>query len=416
MSNLKRKAAAEAGAEPKKAKQGTLTSFFSGPKPAASSTSSASEPPAIKFDKAKWVASLTAEQRQLLQLEIDTLHESWLALLKDELVTKEFLDLKRFLDRETKAERKWFPPKEDVYSWSRYTPFHSVRVVILGQDPYHNHNQAHGLAFSVRPPTPAPPSLKNMYTALQNDYPSFVVPPNRGGLLTPWAERGVLMLNTCLTVRAHEANSHSNRGWERFTQRVIDLVAQRRTRGVVFMAWGTPAGKRVQKVDAKRHLVLKSVHPSPLSASRGFFTCGHFRKANDWLEERYGSEGRVDWSLVPGRSIFDASPPPEAEEAVSGKGTGAKGEVVKKVEAVVKQALSASFHVMEDEEEEMMRAAAEAEAKLEKEKEGNNSKTTATTSTTTTNTATTAKTEVVETKKEGVQVEGDENAAPDVQA
>jgi uracil-DNA glycosylase len=105
-----------------------------------------------------------------------------------------------------------------------------------------------------------------MYTCLKNDYPSFVPPPNRGGLLTTWAERGVLLLNTCLTVRAHEANSHANRGWERFTQKVIDLVAARRTHGVVFMAWGTPAGKRVQKVDKKRHLVLTSVHPSPLAA------------------------------------------------------------------------------------------------------------------------------------------------------
>jgi uracil-DNA glycosylase len=252
-----------------------------------------------------------------------------------------------------------------------------------------------------------------MYTALKNDYPSFVPPPKNGGLLTPWAERGVLMLNTCLTVRAHEANSHSNRGWERFTQRIIDLVAARRTRGVVFMAWGTPAGKRVQKIDTKRHLVLKSVHPSPLSAARGFFTCGHFRKANDWLEERYGPEGRVDWSLVEGRSVFDESPPPEESEEVSGKGNGAKGEVVKKVEAVVKQTLAGSspnlsFHVMEEEEEEMMRAVAEVEAKMEKEK-----KTTAAA----TAPATTAKTEAVtETKKEGVQVEGDENAAPDVQA
>lgn len=136
-----------------------------------------------------------------------------------------------------------------------------------------------------------------MYTCLKNDYPSFVPPPNRGGLLTPWADRGVLLLNTCLTVRAHEANSHANRGWERFTQRVIDLVAARRTGGVVFMAWGTPAGKRVQKIDKKRHLVLTSVHPSPLSAARGYFKCGHFRKANEWLLSRYGEEGEIDWSL-----------------------------------------------------------------------------------------------------------------------
>lgn len=138
-----------------------------------------------------------------------------------------------------------------------------------------------------------------MYICLKNDYPSFVPPANRGGLLTPWAEHGVLLLNTCLTVRAHEANSHANRGWERFTQKVIDLVATRKTRGVVFMAWGTPAGKRVLKIDAKRHLVLTSVHPSPLSARRGFFDCGHFKKANEWLSTKYGEEGEVDWSLGP---------------------------------------------------------------------------------------------------------------------
>ncbi len=158
-----------------------------------------------------------------------------------------------------------------------------------------------------------------MYTALKNDYPLFTPPPNRAGLLTPWAERGVLMLNTCLTVRAHEANSHSNRGWERFTQKVIDLVAARRTLGVVFMAWGTPAGKRVLKVDGGRHLVLKSVHPSPLSAARGFFNCGHFRKANEWLGERYGEQGRVDWALVEGGSVFE-DVKAEKEEVEEGKG------------------------------------------------------------------------------------------------
>lgn len=127
-----------------------------------------------------------------------------------------------------------------------------------------------GLSFSVRPPTPAPPSLQNMYRALRNDYPEFIPPPNRGGLLTPWADRGVLMLNACLTVRAGSANSHSKKGWERLTQRVIDVVNQRRRSGVVFMAWGTPAGQRVTKVDKQRHLVLTSVHPSPLSAHKGF--------------------------------------------------------------------------------------------------------------------------------------------------
>jgi uracil-DNA glycosylase len=153
------------------------------------------------------------------------------------------------------------------------------------------------MCFSVRPPTPAPPSLKNIYKALAKDYPSFKPPPNNGGLLTPWADSGVLLINTCLTVRAHEANSHAGKGWERFTQKVIDIVAKVRTRGVVFLAWGTPAGKRVSGVNRSRHLVLQSVHPSPLSAARGFFDCGHFKKTNEWLKERYGEEGQIEWSL-----------------------------------------------------------------------------------------------------------------------
>ncbi|KAG6082951.1 hypothetical protein E4U15_002204 [Claviceps sp. LM218 group G6] len=290
-------------AETKKPKvNGSIASFFGAvPKP-ASAGNTAPGSPAVKFDKKKWEGGLTAEQKKLLQLEIDTLDESWLAHLKDEITSKEFLNLKRYLDKETSAGKKWFPPKEDVYSWSRHTPFHNVKVVIVGQDPYHNENQAHGLAFSVRPPTPAPPSLKNMYIALKKDYPAFESPPNRGGLLTPWADRGVLMLNTCLTVRAHEANSHANRGWERFTQKVIDVVAQKRTQGVVFIAWGTPAGKRVQKIDRQKHLILQSVHPSPLSASRGFFDCGHFKAANAWLIKRYGQDGEIDWALTPGSS------------------------------------------------------------------------------------------------------------------
>ena len=153
---------------------------------------------------------------------------------------------------------------------SRHTPLSTVKVVILGQDPYHGPNQAHGLCFSVRPPTPAPPSLQNIYKLLKKEYTDFSPPPKNGGLLTPWADRGVLLLNTCLTVRAHEANSHSNKGWEKFTQKVIDIVAKQRTRGVVFLAWGAPAGKRVAKIDRSRHCVLQSVHPSPLSAMRGF--------------------------------------------------------------------------------------------------------------------------------------------------
>jgi uracil-DNA glycosylase len=142
-----------------------------------------------------------------------------------------------------------------------------------------------------------------MYIALKNDYPSFTPPPKNGGLLTPWAEQGVLMLNTCLTVRAHEANSHSGKGWERFTQKVIDTVVKVRGRGVVFLAWGTPAAKRVAKINKAKHLVLQSVHPSPLSAQRGFLTCGHFKKTNEWLAERYGVDGVINWNLDKSKPI-----------------------------------------------------------------------------------------------------------------
>lgn len=148
----------------------------------------------------------------------------------------------------------------------------TVKAVIIGQDPYHNVNQAHGLCFSVRPPTPAPPSLKNMYTAIKKDYPEFKPPPKNGGLLTPWADRGVLMLNTCLTVRAHEPNSHSKHGWEKFTQKVIDTAAKVRTKGIVFLAWGSPAKERVKRIHliSTKHYILQSVHPSPFSAANGF--------------------------------------------------------------------------------------------------------------------------------------------------
>jgi uracil-DNA glycosylase len=279
---------------------GSITSFFGAPKPRPANTKTLTvSSSSSNFNKDKWVASLTPEQQELLRLEIDTLHESWLSKLKEELVTPEFLGLKRFLKKEKESGAKIFPPENEIYSWSRHTPLDKVKVVIIGQDPYHNHNQAHGLAFSVRPPTPAPPSLVNIYTGIKSDYPTFQPPPNKGGLLIPWAERGVLMLNTCLTVRAHQAASHSNKGWERFTQKAIDTVARVRTNGVVFLAWGSPAGKRVAGINRQKHCVLQSVHPSPLSAHRGFFNNGHFKKCNEWLAERYGPDGIIDWSLTP---------------------------------------------------------------------------------------------------------------------
>ncbi|KAK1148296.1 uracil DNA glycosylase [Aspergillus melleus] len=286
---------------------GSITSFFGAPKAKVKTAEpKSSTPPSSNFNKQKWIASLTPEQAELLRLEIETLDDSWLAQLKDELVTPEFMALKQFLEKEKRSGVKVFPPENEIYSWSRHTPLHTVKAVIIGQDPYHNHNQAHGLAFSVRPPTPAPPSLVNIYTGIKNDYPSFERPPNKGGLLTPWAERGVLMLNTCLTVRAHQAASHSNKGWERLTQKAIDIVARVRSHGVVFLAWGNPAGKRVSSINRQKHCVLQSVHPSPLSASRGFFVNQHFKKCNEWLAERYGADEVIDWSLT--SNVKTASP------------------------------------------------------------------------------------------------------------
>ncbi|KAJ5815313.1 Uracil-DNA glycosylase [Penicillium riverlandense] len=308
------------GSDSKKPKgNASIVSFF-GPPKARPLTTQSTNPAAAparpsNFNKEKWVATLTPEQKELLKLEIDTLDESWLAHLKDECVTPEFLALKRFLKKEKDSGAKVFPPEEDVYSWSRHTPLHNVKVVVIGQDPYHNHNQAHGLAFSVRPPTRAPPSLVNIYAGIKKNYPDFQAPPDKGGLLTPWADRGVLMLNTCLTVRAHNANSHSNKGWERFTQKAIDLVAKVRTRGVVFLAWGTPAGKRVAGINRQKHCVLQSVHPSPLSAHRGFFENGHFKKCNDWLATRYGADGVIDWNLGPTKKKAMPSPSSNKENA-----------------------------------------------------------------------------------------------------
>ncbi|EMR10360.1 uracil-DNA glycosylase [Pneumocystis murina B123] len=244
-----------------------------------------------KFNKEVWVNGLKEKERELLKVEIEFLGESW-------------LKLKNFLNQEKKLYTI-FPPDKDIYSWSYYTPLNMVKVVILGQDPYHNYNQAHGLCFSVRPPTLPPPSLKNIFIALQNDYPSFNIP--KTGLLTPWAKQGVLLLNSSLTVRAHQAGSHAQKGWEEFTSKVIQVVQKHRTNGVVFLAWGSPAAKRVENVDKNIHLILKSVHPSPLSASRGFFNCGHFKKTNEWLSQKYGEDGIINWNCLDTKETINFS-------------------------------------------------------------------------------------------------------------
>ncbi|BEJ16441.1 hypothetical protein CspHIS471_0510460 [Cutaneotrichosporon sp. HIS471] len=235
----------------------------------------------------------------LLKLELDTLGEGWLLALQDELTKPYFLKF-IMVEQETK---KIFPPPEDIYSWSRFCPLDDVRVVIVGQDPYHGDGQSHGLAFSVKEGVKIPPSLRNMYKELAAEFPDFGTPSH--GNLTAWAKQGVLMLNTSLTVRAHQAGSHANQGWEQFTAAVLKAVTDRLgddtetpgANGVVIMAWGNHAAKMIAGLNTKRHLVLKSAHPSPLSASRGFFGNNHFKKANEWLQERYTVKGVIDWKI-----------------------------------------------------------------------------------------------------------------------
>ncbi|KAJ4347646.1 uracil DNA glycosylase [Ascochyta clinopodiicola] len=327
--SLKRKAAEAATDATKKPKpNGSITAFFGAPKPSPNANTSSAA--AAKFDRDAWVSKLTDEQKELLQLELDTLHESWLPHLKDVLVNPQFLELKRFLKKELSSGKTVFPPMKDVYSWSRHTPLNTVKVVITGQDPYHGPNQAHGLSFSVRPPTPAPPSLQNIYKALKKDYPDYQPPPKKGGLLTPWADRGVLLLNTCLTVRRGEANSHQGKGWELLTQKVIDTVVKVRNNGVVFMAWGTPAQKRTVGIPVDKHLILKSVHPSPLSAMRGFFDCHHFTKANEWLVQRYGKDGGINWDL-------NVDPEDVVEPSKTGQPTDPKDNIQSKGSPSVKE-------------------------------------------------------------------------------
>ncbi|KAJ7702243.1 uracil-DNA glycosylase [Mycena rosella] len=221
---------------------------------------------------------------------------TWFKALSNEFDKPYFVKLKKFISTERQSHTI-YPSIDNIYSWSRLTALDNVKVVILGQDPYHDVGQAHGLSFSVLPPTKVPGSLKNIYKQIKTDYPSFD-PPSTGDL-TPLAEAGVLWLNASLTVRAHAAASHSGKGWEEFTKQVLRCV-ERRDRGVVFMAWGLPAQKTIDRigVDEKRHLVLRSAHPSPLSAYRGFLGNSHFRLANEWLRENHGQEGVIDWEIL----------------------------------------------------------------------------------------------------------------------
>lgn len=194
--------------------------------------------------------------------------------------------------RERQAGRVIYPPAADVFNAFKATEFHQVKVVILGQDPYHGAGQAHGLSFSVRPDIQIPPSLANIYKELATDIEGFHIPQH--GYLQHWAEQGVLLLNTVLTVRAGQAHSHAPLGWERFTDRVIAQLNEHREH-IVFMLWGSHAQKKGAFIDRSRHLVLTAPHPSPLSAYRGFFGCRHFSQANAYLKAQGLAE--IDWQV-----------------------------------------------------------------------------------------------------------------------
>lgn len=218
------------------------------------------------------------------------LEPSWLAALEPEFQQPYMVALRAFLAEEV-AEHVVYPPGGEMFAAFDHCPLDQVRVVFLGQDPYHGAGQAHGLCFSVRKGVPTPPSLRNIFKELHDD---LGVPVPSHGELTHWADQGVLLLNTCLSVRANAANSHRNQGWEQLTDRVIELLdAQRRS--LVFVLWGSPAGRKAQMIDGTRHLILKAPHPSPLAAYRGFFGCGHFRRIGEHLE-RHG-EPQIDWAL-----------------------------------------------------------------------------------------------------------------------
>lgn len=218
------------------------------------------------------------------------LKNDWKLLLKDEFEKDYYLKLRQFLIKEYQNEII-FPGKYDIFNALHFTAYKDVKVVILGQDPYHGPNQAHGLSFSVKPGVPAPPSLVNIYKELKDDLGCCI--PNNG-YLKKWADEGVLLLNTSLTVRAGQANSHKNIGWEILTDKIISLLNERED-PVVFILWGNNAISKEKLITNKQHYIIKSVHPSPLSASRGFFGSKPFSKANKFLKSIDKQE--IDWQI-----------------------------------------------------------------------------------------------------------------------
>lgn len=218
---------------------------------------------------------------------------SWMKVLEPEIKKEYFQSLCKFIASE-RSKHTIYPPTDEVFSWTRMCTLNEVKVVIIGQDPYHGPNQAHGLCFSVKPGVQRPPSLANMYQELSKDISEFKSPDH--GCLTGWASQGVLLLNACLTVRASQANSHKDKGWEKLTDAVIKWLNSNRS-GLVFILWGAYAQKKGSFIDQKKHCVLKGVHPSPLSAHRGFFGCHHFSKCNDYLVKQ--NKKPIDWNMLP---------------------------------------------------------------------------------------------------------------------
>lgn len=218
------------------------------------------------------------------------LKNDWNELLKDEFSKDYYLSLREFLKNEY-TTKIIYPDKYDIFNALHYTSYKDVKVVILGQDPYHGPNQAHGLSFSVSPGVKIPPSLLNIYKELNSDLGCYI--PNNG-YLKKWADQGVLLLNTSLTVRAGEANSHKNKGWEIFTDKIISLINEK-TDPIVFLLWGNNAINKKKLITNKQHLILSSTHPSPLSASRGFFGSKPFSKINKFLISV--NKAPIDWQI-----------------------------------------------------------------------------------------------------------------------
>lgn len=224
-------------------------------------------------------------------------NKGWVDLLANYKKKTIFKEVLAFVEHERQQGKEIFPKKHDVFNAFKFCPFEQLKVVILGQDPYHNLNQANGLAFSVQDSVKLPPSLMNIYKELKSD---LKIQKVRSGDLKPWAYQGVFLLNTVLTVEAHKAHSHANKGWECFTDHVISQINKYKE-DVVFLLWGSLAQKKAALIDTGKHCILRAPHPSPLSAYRGFFGCNHFSKTNDYLEEK--KLKAINW-LLPNKWIY----------------------------------------------------------------------------------------------------------------